>query len=336
MQEPKIDEEYINAALYRLIDGASCDKTGEEQNKIMINNPIHVNNNDKLDASNLKGTLVFEGNALIGGIYDEQRTAYLSDDLAYSFHVKDNVLTVNSICSKQSFVVQNFDQSSTLLNLNLSKKPNKEIALVLCTTSSMNKYVFALKEIAPFFAKQLFKPQSYTKVSIVKFANLRTDDLGTFYDPTGFVNALKNINTLDSDTRLLYYSCIKAMENFTKDNKLKKELYLLCNDVASDASRTKEMLKLTQNLNKNIIKNSKGSLDNCVKIHSFSLDKELDFLQDLAHITGGSFYYADNSYNFKKALLNQSSGGTFDMREIDNEIRPAKNHKMHDDDNPPV
>ena len=38
-------------------------------------------------------------------------------------------------------------------------------------------------------------------------------------------------------------------------------------------------------------------------------------------------------YDFKKQILTLSNGGkAFDMRELDNEIRPSKNHKIYDPD----
>ena len=63
-------------------------------------------------------------------------------------------------------------------------------------------------------------------------------------------------------------------------------------------------------------------------------------MQNLAKITGGTYNEANNTYDFKKQILTLSNDGKpFDMRELDNQIRPSKNHKNYDpndpNDNPP-
>lgn len=95
------------------------------------------------------------------------------------------------------------------------------------------------------------------------------------------------------------------------------------------------ILKLTQDLNQNITRNSGGCKDNCVKIHTIALAPNLEFLQKLASVTGGQFYHASNVFDFKKQLLTLSADGKpFDMRELDNVIRPSEIHKLWDPDDP--
>lgn len=134
------------------------------------------------------------------------------------------------------------------------------------------------------------------------------------------------------------------MRNFTKDNGLKKEVYLITNGASDDLHKEEKMLAMTKNLNANIVKNSKENLDNRVKIHIFALKPfqslktqkaNIEFLQNLAKITGGTYNEANNAYDFKKQILTLSNDGKpFDMRELDNTIRPSKNHKIYDPDNP--
>ena len=83
------------------------------------------------------------------------------------------------------------------------------------------------------------------------------------------------------------------------------------------------------------VKNTKDNADNRVKIHTFALSKDLDFLKKVAQITGGTYNEANNVYDFKKQILSVSNDGKpFDMRELNNEIRPSKTNKINDPDDP--
>lgn len=335
-KEIKIDDDFINVSLKRLIVGATCEE-GKASKLLPQKGLIYVQDKQVLDASTLKGLLVFEGNILRGGIYEAKNNYYISDTRDYTYTMEGSDLCIASICSSQSFVLKNFDEKSNALGIKLSKNPTKEIGIVVCITKEMNGYIFALKEIAPFLAKHLFGGDgAYAKVTLVSFAGFDANDIGTFYDVQGLVDAINALNVVDSHTRMLYLSIIKAMQNFTKDNGLQKEIYLISNAEESDPQNLKRMLPLTENLNRNIAKHSDGSKENCVQIHCFSVINSIDSFKELSRITNGHFYYAHNSYDFKKNLLTQSSGGTFDMREISTEIRPSKTHKMHDDTPPMV
>ena len=123
----------------------------------------------------------------------------------------------------------------------------------------MQKYNAALKEIAPFIAQNIFKDgQNYAKISLVYFSGLDSTELGTFYDEQSFTKALNKIKSKNSQTKMLNLSLIKAMSNFTKDNGLTKEIYLISNAKPSDMQNSQKVLTLTQNLNQNIVKNSKN------------------------------------------------------------------------------
>ncbi|ANV97420.1 hypothetical protein BBW65_00675 [Helicobacter enhydrae] len=335
MQEPTqevvVDEKLIKEVLKRLIDGASCAEI--EPSKIISgSNLTYVTDKQVVDATKLKGGIVFDGNILRGGIYEEKNDYYVSDTRDYIYALKGSELEVKAICSPQSFVLQNFDVNQETLGIKLSKKPTKEIGIVVCATQSMSDCVFALKEIAPFLSQHLFgdDKDAYAKVVLVRFTWLLFESLGVFYQQDSFAQAINKLSTTQSDTRMLYRSLIEAMRYFTKDNGLEKEIYLISDGSASDPHNEDQALQMTQNLNFNIAKGEECG-KNCVKIHSFNLGQPLDFLKNLSKITGGNYYYADNIYNFKKNILTQSSGGKFDMRELDVVIHPSKTHKMHDD-----
>ena len=112
-------------------------------------------------------------------------------------------------------------------------------------------------------------------------------------------------------------------------------IILYTNGSPGDMLKADKMLAMTKNLNANITKNTATNADNRVKIHAFALSPNLEFLKNVAKITGGTYNEANNSYDFKKQILTLSNGGKpFDMGDIDNQIRPSKTHKIYDPDNP--
>lgn len=332
--DENISEEYIQQMLSPLINGTNCENLITHQSALYSVNIISIGANSTLDAKrlDLKKNLSFQGQILRGGIYDEKEQAFISDDRRFSYTMKNNTLQVKSICEKQSFTLNNFNNND--FGINLSKNAGKELALAINTNNSMDKYVFALKEIAPYLAKHIFKDKKYTKVSILTFTYLDIDDLGTFYNENDFINAFKNIQGSKSQTRMLNLALIRSMSNFTKDNKLLKEIYLFSDAMPSDMQNTQKVLSLVKNLNANTAYNAKVNIDNFVKIHSFALKPNLAYLKDLATATNGVYNEANNVYDFKKQILTLSNDGkAFDMSELDNEIRPSKTNKIYDDKN---
>ena len=328
-----INEAYFNEMLYPLINGASCEKSFlAHQRHLYSTNIINLSANAMLDSKkqDLNKNLVFQGQLLRGGLFDKQENAFISDDRRFSYTLENTTLQVNAICEKQSFKIINFTNKD--FGITLSNNPGKELALVINTNHSMDKYLFALKEIAPFLAKHIFKDKKYNKVSIITFTYLDIDDLGTFYNESDFIKALSKINGSKSQTRMLNLALIRSMSNFTKDNELKKEIYLFSDATPSDMQNTQKVLKLVKNLNENTSANAKPNINNFVKINTFALKPNLDYLKQIAKATNGTYNEANNVYNFKKQLLSLSNDGKpFDMRELDNQIRPSKTNKIYDD-----
>ena len=217
---------------------------------------------------------------------------------------------------------------------------------MLNVNKSMSRYIDALIDIAPFLAKHILGDlqNEFAKISLVTFSYVRVQDLGTFYDAPSFTNALYAAKGIDSKDNIVNVALVEAMKNFTKDNGLKKEVYLITNGASDDPHKEEQMLSMTKNLNANIVKNTKTNADNAVKIHTFALTPfasrksqkaNAEFLQNLAKITGGSYNEADNAYNFKKHILTVSNDGKpFDMGELNNQIRPSKTNKIYDPNNP--
>ncbi len=348
IDDDKIDEAYIDKELHALIYGADCSEGGARitPRSTSPKSTINAGNQAIIDTAKYADTksraIAFSGTVLSGGIIDNTSNAnlYLSADRKISYALingtlDSGTLEIKAICEKQSFKIANFRNGD--FGVWLSKNPTKEVAIALNVNASMSGYIEAFKEIAPFVAKHILgdREKQYAKISLITFSHLDVVDLGTFYSASDFANATNSAKGIKSNTILINTAIIKSMKNFTKDNGLKKEVYIISNGDSGDMKMAEIMLNLTKSINANITKNTTSNADNRVKIHAFALSPNLEFLKNIAKITGGSYNEANNSYDFKKQILTLSNDGkAFDMRELSNEIRPSKNHKIYDPNNP--
>ncbi len=341
IDDDKIDEAYINKELHALIYGADCgDSTKIAPQKSLPKNTINANNNSTIDTAKYTDAktraIAFNGIVLNGGIFDNRENLYMSADRKISYNlIESNTLEIKAICEKQSFKISNFSNGD--FGLYLSHNPTKEVAIALNVNTSMSGYIEAFKEIAPFVAKHILgdREKQFAKISLVIFSNRGTEDLGTFYEASDFANALNSVKAIKSTVVLTNAAIIRSMKNFTKDNGLKKEVYIIVAGKPDDTRNTEKMLNLTKSINANIAKNTASNADNRVKIHAFALSPNLEFLKNIAKITGGSYNEVNNTYDFKKQILSLSNDGKpFDKSELGNEIRPSKNHKIYDPNNP--
>ncbi len=306
----------------------------------MPKNTINANNNSTIDTAKYTDAktraIAFNGIVLNGGIFDNRENLYMSADRKISYNlIESNTLEIKAVCEKQGFVITNFHNGD--FGVRLSKNPTKEVAIAINFNNSTRSYTDALKDIAPFVAKHILgdTQKQYAKISLITFSYVRVLDLGTFYDAQDFADALLSAKGTDSATKMVNVALVEAMKNFTKDNGLKKEVYLITDGGPDDDHKAEKMLSMTKNLNANITKNTASNADNRVKIHAFALSPNLEFLKNIAKITGGSYHEANNSYDFKKQILTLSNDGKpFDKSELGNEIRPSKNHKIYDPNNP--
>lgn len=341
IDDDSIDEAYIDKELHALIYGADCDD-GVQIILRSISPKSTINANDKSTIDSAKytdaksRTIAFGSNILRGGIFDNSQNLYLSPDRRVSYALLEpNTLEIKAVCEKQGFKISNFSNGD--FGVRLSKNPTKEVAIAINLNHSTRSYTDALKDIAPFVAKHILGDthEQYAKISLITFSYVRVLNLGTFYDAQDFANALSSAKGTDSATKMVNVALIEAMRNFTKDNGLKKEVYLITDGGPDDSHKAEKMLSMTKNLNANITKNTATNADNRVKIHTFALGTDLPFLKELAKITGGSYNEVGNTYDFKKQILTLSNDGKpFDKSELGNEIRPSKNHKIYDPDNP--
>lgn len=347
IDDEAIDEAYIDKELHALIYGADCSCGAQVTPRSALpKSTINASNQSTIDTAKYTDTksrtIAFNGSVLYGGIFDNTSNAnlYLSADGRISYALTNGTLDngtleIKAICEKQIFKISNFRNGD--FGIYLSKNPTKEVAIALNVNTSMKGYIEAFKEIAPFVAKHILgdREKQYAKISLITFSYSWVYDLGTFYNPQEFISALKKAKGIESDTVVFNHALIKSMKNFTKDNGLKKEVYLITNGSPGDMLKAEKMLAMTKNLNANITKNTQTNADNRVKIHAFALSPNLEFLKNIAKITGGTYNEANNSYDFKKQILTLSNGGKpFDMRKLDNQIRPSKTNKIYDPDNP--
>lgn len=345
IDDDAVDEAYMQKELHALIYGADCSGGAQiTPRSTSPKNTINASNQSIIDTTKYTDTksraIAFNGTILNGGIFDDKQKLYMSADRQISYALTsgtlDNgTLEIKAICEKQGFVITNFHNGD--FGVRLSKNPTKEVAIVINVNHSTRSYTDALKDIAPFVAKHILGDphKQYAKISLITFSYVRVLDLGTFYNAEDFANAINSAKGTDSATKMVNVALIEAMRNFTKDNGLKKEVYLITDGGPDDEHKAEKMLVLTKNLNQNIVKNTQENADNRVKIHTFALGVNSPFLKDLAKITGGSYNEVGNTYDFKKQILTLSNDGKpFDMRELSNEIRPSKNHKIYDPDDP--
>lgn len=347
IDDEAIDEAYIDKELHALIYGADCSCGAQATPRSASpKSTINASNNSTIDSTKYTDTksraIAFGGSVLYGGIFDNTSNAnlYLSADRHISYALTNGTLNngtleIKAICEKQSFKISNFRNGD--FGIYLSHNPTKEVAIALNVNTSMKGYIEAFKEIAPFVAKHILgdREKQFAKISLVIFSNRGTENLGTFYDVQEFANTVNSVQAIKSTVVLTNAAIIRSIKNFTKDNGLKKEVYLIVAGSPDDTRNTQTMLNLTKSINASIVKNSPQNADNLVKIHTFALSPNLEFLKNIAKITGGTYNETNNSYDFKKQILTLSNGGKpFDRSELGNEIRPSKNHKIYDPDNP--
>lgn len=345
IDDDAVDETYMQKELHALIYGADCSGGGQiTPRSISPKSMINASNNSTIDSTKYTDakarTIAFNGTILNGGIFDNKQKLYMSADRHISYALThgtlDNgTLEIKAICEKQGFVITNFHNGD--FGVRLSKNPTKEVAIAVNLNHSTRSYTDALKDIAPFVAKHILGDthEQYAKISLITFSYVRVLDLGTFYNAEDFADAMNSAKGTDSATKMVNVALIEAMRNFTKDNGLKKEVYLITDGGPDDEHKAEKMLALTKNLNQNIVKNTQENADNRVKIHTFALGANLPFLKELAKITGGTYNEVNNTYDFKKQILSLSNDGKpFDKSELGNEIRPSKNHKIYDPNDP--
>lgn len=299
---------------------------------------INVLAGENVDAlkNNTDAKIYFDRSFINGGILQEDGS-YLSDNMKFSLRLDDSTLIVESVCKKTSFKILNFSKTDEDFGIFLREKPYKELGIVYCNDSDSKVYIEAMQSIAPSISKRIFKSGFYTKAFLNNFTakGIHKDLRGPFFKASSFEEALLAIEPNPTYTYFLNSAMINVMQHFTKFNNLKKEIYMFANaDMILKEPRYKTLTALMRTLNANIVKNQPELAINKVVFHSIALDGEVEFLKQLSLESGGDYQVAYSTYDFKRILLTQL-GEKPSPDELGNEIVISKNHKMHDDDNPP-
>ena len=127
------------------------------------------------------------------------------------------------------------------------------MGFVYCNTFSLHPYIKAFKEIAPYIAKRIYKPDFFTKAVVNDYKSMLANTLGPFYEPKSFDKAVQEISLNPQYLYLLNVAMIESMKHFIKDNGLVKELYIFAsNPTPPDSFRAQTLLSTMKSLNRNI------------------------------------------------------------------------------------
>ncbi|WP_304210987.1 hypothetical protein [Helicobacter canis] len=331
------DEKAVFAELSTLINGMDCKLTSKQQ---MQEGVIYAKDKQIIQSSSTDKKISFADRILNGGILQKDGS-YMSDDREFVYSLDTSgagLLRITSVCKKTSFTLVNFSQKNCDFGICLCEKPYKEMGFVYCNTFSLHPYIKAFKEIAPYIAKRIYKPNHFTKAIVTDYQSRYPNALGPFYEQKSFEKACESISFNPQYLYLLNASMIESMKYFTKDNTLIKEIYIFAaNPTPPDRFRADLVLKMMKNLNHNITQGKPELAVNQVVFHSFALGEEVEFLQSLSKDSGGKYYRVDSALAFKKALLSHLDNGRMpEPKELgdDASIVPSKPEKIHDDTPP--
>lgn len=332
-----IDEKTLFATLDPLINGMNC-STGTQAQIQSTKKIINVLAGEIVDAlrNDSSAKIYFDGMFVDGGILQDDGS-YLSDNMKLSFRINDNALIVESICKKITFTIINFSKTDADFGIFLREKPYKELGIVYCNCIDMQEYIVALQSIAPSIVKRIFKKDFYSKVFLNNYTSrgAENDLRGPFFEQKSFEEALLALQPNLEYLFLLNSSIFNVIRNFTKFNRLKKEIYLFANQpmMHYHYAEYEKLVALIHNLNANIVKDQPELEINKVVFHTIAIDGEVEALKRLSEETGGNYAVAYSTFEFKRILLTQM-GEKPSSDELGNEIVISKNHKMQDD-NPP-
>ena len=162
-----IDEKVVFEKLNNLINGMDCSKQSLEQHKEQ-QGVIYAKDGQSIQSSSTDKRICFADRILNGGIL-QQDGSYMSDDKQFIYSLDTSgagLLRITSVCKKTSFTLVNFSQKNADFGIYLREKPYKEMGFVYCNTFSVHPYIKAFKEIAPYIAKRIYKPDCFTKAVV--------------------------------------------------------------------------------------------------------------------------------------------------------------------------
>lgn len=260
-----------------------------------------------------KGQVIFNGSTLEGGFYDEDKKAYVdAKDTSITYELKDN----NDLIVRKdnsSITIRNFKKSEDgFLNINLKDKPGKEVAIIIDTTGSMGDDIATCKANAKIIASNIFKENFYSKISIVTYNDNDIKTIGTYTNYQSFLSGINSVNLQYGGTEYTMAAILEGMSNFSPNNHLSKEVYVMTDESGDDNHRRDEVQRMAKNLSVGFrsINNTNKYEDTSVKINFIAIRNEFEYFKELAISTNGMYFTSNSSEELSDALFELSNIGT--------------------------
>ena len=287
----------------------------------------HAGDKDIIVDSDHNGEVIFDGIKLNGGVWDENKQTYIdSSNNSISYKLNESTLTLTILKGNKTLTIKNYDINKQSLNISLSKNPGKEVAIVIDTTGSMYDDIEAAKESAKAIAQNIFRSnlnnnepnnknsEVYSKISIVTFSDNNIKTLGSYNNYNSFQKGINQVYEQGGGREYHCAAILEGMSNFTKDNGLSKEIYLMTDESGDDNHRMSEVINKAKNFGSSISLrsafNDKSKFDNSVKINIISINNNHLNLKRLSDETNGLYLQPNSIDELKDALFDISNQGT--------------------------
>lgn len=287
----------------------------------------HAGDKDIIIDSDHSGEVIFDGIKLNGGVWGENKQAYIdSSNNSISYKLNESTLTLTILKGNKTLTIKNYDINKQSLNISLSKNPGKEVAIVIDTTGSMYDDIEAAKESAKAIAQNIFRSnlnnnepnnknsEVYSKISIVTFSDNNIKTLGSYNNYNSFQKGINQVYEQGGGREYHCAAILEGMSNFTKDNGLSKEIYLMTDESGDDNHRMSEVINKAKNFGSSISLrsafNDKSKFDNSVKINIISINNNHLNLKRLSDETNGLYLQPNSIDELKDALFDISNQGT--------------------------
>ena len=290
------------------------------------------------------GSVEFDGNLLVGGTWDETEQCYIDDNnknIKYTLNGNDSQGTLTVKFGDKTLTINNYSKEKQSLNINLAEQKGKEIAIVIDTTGSMQDDIDTAKQTARVIAENIFRTNSdqtqYSKISIVTFSDNSIKTIGTYTTISAFQSGINSVFIENGSQEYAMAALLEGMSNFTPDNGLSKEIYLMTDEPGDDNHRKSEVLARARDLKMGMAKMARNSdfnenYDNSVKINIISINSNLDHFKELSDQTGGSFFQPNSLSELEDALFELSNlGASKSETIIGNDKNNTLNGKGGDD-----
>ncbi|PSM51233.1 VWA domain-containing protein [Campylobacter blaseri] len=278
----------------------------------------YAGDKDIIEDSDGKGEVHFNNINLTGAkekVKDKKDT-YEDDKFIYKYNESSLTLKVLTKDEKQSLTIKNYKKDEKSLGINLIDKLGKEVAIVIDTTGSMGDDIQTAKNNAKLIANNIFKSNTdknvYSKISIVTFSDNNIRTIGTYDNYASFQSGINSVNIEYGGREYHCAAMIEGMRNFTPNNGLSKEIYLMTDEGGDDNHRMNEVIAMANNFGVSLSRSLDNSnvYDNSVKINIISINSNMEHLKNYSDKTGGLYFQPNNLDELADALFDASNLGT--------------------------